>query len=480
MHISISYPPVITEKGTPLLSQNRQFQWYHKPTYIYPVVPAYAATILDRAGYHVSWDDGIAEGLSPEQYYTRMAASRPDVILIETKTPVVKAHWGIISELKKRLPDTRIALVGDHVTALPEESLENSLADYVLTGGDYDFLLLNLCNHLSRGEELEPGVWFRHNGKSGNTGQFRLDHDLNTLPFIDRELTHWRLYSRENGNFKKTPGTYVMAGRDCWWHRCSFCGWTVLYPEYRRRNPESVLDEIGNIIETCGVREIFDDTGTFPVGSWLEDFCYGMIDRGYHRRVRLGCNLRFGAVTAEQYRLMRKAGFRLLLFGMESANQSTLDRLNKGIKIADIIEGCRMARQAGLEPHLTAMIGYPWETAEEAQRTIDMAKDLFRQGHATTLQATIVVPYPGTPLHEECRRDGCLLSDNWDEYDMQKPVMKTPAGVSARKLTQDMYRVFFTPRYVISRLLGVRNINDVRFIWRGFWKVLGHLKDFTP
>ena len=46
LKISISYPPLESDKGIPLLSQNRQFQWFSEPTYIYPMVPAYAATLL--------------------------------------------------------------------------------------------------------------------------------------------------------------------------------------------------------------------------------------------------------------------------------------------------------------------------------------------------------------------------------------------------------------------------------------------------
>ena len=53
MKIAIAYPPLISDKGAPLLSQNRQFQWFNRPTYIYPVVPASAATLLARAGHTV-------------------------------------------------------------------------------------------------------------------------------------------------------------------------------------------------------------------------------------------------------------------------------------------------------------------------------------------------------------------------------------------------------------------------------------------
>ena len=63
MKVAICYPPLPSEKGVPLLSQNRQFQWFSRPTYIFPVVPGTAATMLKAAGHDVLWLDGIAEEL---------------------------------------------------------------------------------------------------------------------------------------------------------------------------------------------------------------------------------------------------------------------------------------------------------------------------------------------------------------------------------------------------------------------------------
>ena len=481
MKVSISYPPIESGKGVPLLSQNRQFQCFNHCTYIYPMIPACAATVLKESGHKVYWDDGIAERLNLRQYFARIAEEKPDVIAIETKTPVVSTHWGIIDSIKEALPEAKIALMGDHVTALPEESLERCKVDYVLTGGDYDFSLVNLCNHLSQGEALDPGVWHRDNGNIVSTGVFETKHDLNCLPLIDRDLTKWWLYSKDNGNYKNLPGTYTMVGRDCWWHKCTFCSWTTIYPKFRTRRPESLLDEIGMLIDKYKVREVFDDTGSFPVGKWLEVFCRGMIERGYNRKLRLSCNMKFGALDADQYELMREAGFRYLLFGVESARQETLDRINKGIVVNDIVQGCRMAKKAGLEPHLTLMVGYPWETKEDALETVDLAKDLFRRGYADTLQATIVVPYPGTPLFKECRDRGLLDTEDWEEYDMRRPVMSSPmSDEDIRELTRELYKVFFTPRYVFRRLTSIRGANDMRFVWRGIKAVFGHLRDFSP
>jgi len=478
MKVAISYPPLESEKGVPLLSQNRQFQWFNSPSYIYPIVPAYAATLLKSKGYDVIWNDAIAEKWSLDKYYDFLRNDMPDVIAIETKTPVVRMHWEIVNEIKKILPESIVVLMGDHATAYPEESLGRCKVDYVLTGGDYDFMLLNLCRYIEKKEELEPGFYHR----KGNTGKFELKHDLAALPQIDRELTKWQLY-KENGNYKHLPGTYTMAGRDCWYGKCAFCSWPQLYPKFRVRTPGQLLDEIGLLIKNYGIKEIMDDTGCFPVGKWLRLFCNGMIERGYNKKVRISCNMRFGALDSEEYKLMRKAGFRFVLYGLESANQQTLDRINKGIKVQDIIDGCRLAKKAGLDPHLTCMIGYPWENYEDAKRTIDLAKYIFNKGWADTLQATIVIPYPKTPLYQMCRENNWLKydgADEWERYDMREAVMKSPlTEEQVKELTRELYKVFFSPKYVIRKMFSVRSLTDIQFIFRGVGKVAGHLIDFS-
>ncbi len=500
MKVMIAYPPLESDKGIPLLGQNRQFQWFNSPTYIYPMVPASAASLLAAEGYQVVWADGIAEGMTYKQFLELVKVEKPDVIAMETKTPVVKRHWKIVEDLKiEGKSSPTVLLFGDHVTAMPGETMENCSVDFVLTGGDYDFLLLNLCDYLSNKArntekkteqstlspsllaDLEPGIWYRENGKIKDTGHYVLDHDLNTLPFIDRDLTKWRLYSEKNGNYKYLPGTYTMAARDCWWGRCSFCSWTTLYPgqAYRARSPQSLLDEIGILINEYGVKEIMDDSGSFPVGDWLTEFCNGMIKRGYNKKIRLDCNMRFGALSEEDYRLMRQAGFRFMLFGLESGNQKTLDRIDKNLKVEEIAKGLRAAKKAGLEPHITVMMGYPWETYEDAQRTIALARDMFKKGYVDTLQATIVMPYPGTPLFKECEANDLLATGDWDKYDMRAAVMKSPLTEdNIKALTRELYKAFMTPRFFLKKLTQIRKPADIAFFWRAGWKVVGHLMDF--
>ncbi len=484
MKVAISYPPLESSKGIPLLSQNRQFQWFSNPTYIYPIVPASAATLLAQQGHHIYWDDAIAEGLDYESWQKRLIARQPDIVVLESKTPVIKRHWRIIAALKEISPHLTTVLVGDHVSALPEESFAHCPVDYVIAGGDYDFILAKLCTALAakQPQPLPPGVWYRGQEKIESSGAPGMQHDLNSLPIIDRELSRWKLYAYKNGNFKYTPGAYVMAGRDCWWGRCSFCSWTTLYPgsTYRTVSVERHLDEIGRLISEYGVREIFDDSGCFPKGNWLEEFCQGSIARGYGKKARLGCNMRVGTLDTGQWRLMKQAGFRFVLIGLESVNQATLDRLNKGIRVEQIEQTIRAAKSAGLEPHITTMVGYPWESKEDARATIGFARRMFAKGYLDTLQATIVVPYPGTPLFEEARKNDWLTTQDWDDYDMRQSVWKSPVGTrEVMAFTQDLYKAALNPAFLMRKLINIRSLDDIAFLQRAGRKVVGHLMDFS-
>ncbi len=481
MKISISYPPLDSGKGVPLLTQNRQFQWFNDATYIYPMVPASAATYLKQKGYAILWDDAIAEGLNYEAWKKRIVENKPDLIAMETKTPVVKKHYQIIDDIKSLLPETKIVLMGDHVTAFPLEAFEKSRVDYILTGGDYDFLLLSLADYITKKSPLEPGIyWKSREGTVLNSGQFERKYDLNILPAIDRDLTNWRLYAFNNGNYKETPGTYTMVGRDCWYHQCTFCSWTTLFPFFNKKSPSLLLDEIGMLIEKYGVKEIMDDTGTFPIGDWLKEFCEGMIKRGYNKKVNIDCNMRLGkALSFEDMKLMKKAGFRLILVGIESANQNTLDRVKKGETIDEMIANVKLIRKAGLYPHITIMFGYPWETEEEALNTLKLGQYLLIKNYAYTMQATVVIPYPGTPLYEECKSNGWLLTDDWDRFDMREPVMKTPMGnEKLMKLVQGLYSVSFNPEFLARKLVSIRDLEDVKYFIRAGKKVFGHIFDF--
>jgi radical SAM superfamily enzyme YgiQ (UPF0313 family) len=452
--IAISYPPLISSKGRPFLSQNRQFQWTNTKNIIYPVIPASAATLLKSKGYQIFWDDAIAQNLSFDQWFKRLKKEKPDYIAIETKTPVIKKHWQIIKKIKKSLPRSKVVLMGDHVTALPQESYKNCPVDYIIKGGHYDLLLLDYIS-----------------GKKNNL-------TLKDLPQIDRELTQWQLYAYNNTNFKYRPGAYTMFGRDCWWGRCTFCSWTTLFPGkcYQTYTPKQAFLEVKNLIK-LGAKEIFDDSGTFPKGDWLKEFCNLIIKNKI--KIRLGCNMRFGALSEKEFSLMQKAGFRFMLFGFESANQKTLDKINKNNKVENVLPTLKLCKKHQIDAHITVMVGYPWESKKELNNTLDFAHKIFRENLAASLQATIIIPYPGTPLFKSCKKDKLLLTQDWDKYDMRQAVIKTKNPRYLKTAVQSLFKSIITPRYLLGKILSIRSFSDIKFLLFYAVKYLKKLNDFS-
>jgi radical SAM superfamily enzyme YgiQ (UPF0313 family) len=193
--------------------------------------------------------------------------------------------------------------------------------------------------------------------------------------------------------------------------------------------------------------------------------------------------MRFDQLSPFIMKLMKKANFRKIKAGLESANQRTLDMLNKGLLVDDIVKGSMLASKAGIEVHLTIMVGYPWETKEEHLHTLKLAQYLMNRGYAHMLQATVLVPYPGTPLYYECLKNGWfrISPQDYDRYDMSCAVLNTPTMTSQEvvDMCNKTYKLFTSPRYIFSQIKKIKSPQDVSYGLRGLKAVWGHLKDFS-
>jgi anaerobic magnesium-protoporphyrin IX monomethyl ester cyclase len=485
MKVMVCYPPIYKFGRVPLLGQNRQFRFSSSNEIrIYPIVPSTAATMLAEDDFKVKYLDGINERLSWEGFVKALHDFEPDLIAIETKTPVVRVHWYMIDQLKKDFPDTRFALMGDHVSFAPDESLKNSQVDFVLTGGDYDVSLLKVARRLRDDRNpLPKGVWYRHGDDVRSTGNFELTSNLDSLPFIDRDLTKWWLYGEA---YLHHPCTYIMWGRGCYPGRCSFCVWASNFwlHKSRLRSVKNVLDEIEKLVDELHVEEIFDDTDTSTWnGLWLRDICEGLMERRLNDKVYISCNARADTLTKENCQLMKKSGFRLLKVGLESGCDKTLRRINKCETVAQIRRGVKNAKDAGLNVLLTIMVGYPWETEKDAQATLKFAKELmlYKTHVGDSLQASVTVPYPGTPLYFEAIKNDWfqIEPDNYEAFDMSYPPLKSPVGSEkTMELCDRLWRIHIHPLFVTKTLASISSIDDFRYLWQGLKSLIGHTRDF--
>lgn len=485
MKVMVCYPPIYKSGRVPLLGQNRQFRFSSSnEVRIYPIVPSTAATMLLQDGFQVEYLDGINERFSWQKFMKALHDFKPDLVAMETKTPIVQVHWQIINQLKKEFPDTAFALMGDHISFAPEESLIKSEVNFVITGGDYDVSLLKVAKHLENDKNLLPkGIWYRDGRNVKNTGVFELVSNLDSLPFIDRDLTKWWLYGEA---YLHRPCTYMMWGRGCYPGRCTFCVWAsnfwVCKP--RLRSVENVLEEIETVVDKLYVKEIFDDTDTGTWNKhWLKDFCKGLIDRRLNEKVYISCNARADNLNRETCQLIKKAGFRLLKVGLESGTDTTLQHISKGETVAQIRQGVKNAKDAGLNVLLTIMVGYPWENEDAAQATFKLAKELmlYKTHVGDSLQASVIVPYPGTPLYFEALKNDWFQIDPRDyaAFDMSIPPLKSPLGPQkTMELCDHLWRIHQHPLFIAKTLMSISSADDLRLLWQGFKSVRGHVEDF--
>lgn len=252
------------------------------------------------------------------------------------------------------------------------------------------------------------------------------------LPAPDRILTDamnpkWQ----DNGNFKYKPGTYCLATSGCWYGKCTFCIESKK-PQAHIRHYSDLVNELVEC-KCQGFKEVFDDCGTFPVGQWLRDFCNRKISNAYVRDYPISCNMRIG--TNADYRLMKKAGFRMLLYGVESINQKTLNRLNKRTFANDTLSDLRSASKAGLEPHIAVMFGFPWESSHEELETLKFVHHCLRKGYAKTAQASLYA-------------------------------VEGEANIDRGNVAK-IYNAAYHPEFWINKLKDIREWEDVRYMFRG-------------
>src|ERR1700722_3253398 len=491
MKTAILYPPFRKDGELPLLTQNRHLKFSKTlEVRIFPLVPGHLATNLQHLGHEVLWLDGINRRMSDEEFDKYLSDFKPDIAFLETKAPVVKRHWAYIQELKDRFPNMKTVLMGDHVSYFPAESLENSVVDYVMTGGDYDIVGRNLVEHLAGKAALGPGVWYRdETGKIQSTGPHKLTDNLDSLPFIDRELTRFLDYGEA---YLLRPTAYILTGRGCGAPKesgggvglCTFCIWQhALWGKTARlRSPANVAAEMEICVNKYKVWEFFDDNESGPIYNkeWLKEFYKELKSRNLLGRFQFSSNCRADNLNEEVVDLLVQCGWRLLKIGLESGSDYSIKHLAKCETVDLISRGVKMAKDKGLRVLLTTMMGYPWETEEDVKKTYAVTKDLllYKVKAGDCMQASVVIAYPGSPLWKEATRKGWLLigEKDYEKYDMSHPILKTQ--INASEWATKTWNLMKHPKFVFGQITTVRSFREVNLLWRGLQSLLGHIQDY--
>jgi anaerobic magnesium-protoporphyrin IX monomethyl ester cyclase len=149
MRVAISYPPILNRHGQlAMVPQNRNVQFFEKPNFLLGIVQAQAASWLKQLGHEVLWDDGSAQLKTYEQWWSDLVRWKPDMIVFESTTPVMKFYWRQIDKLKDALPECILVMTGYQSMRKPDETMTQSRCDVIISSNHIDFVLRRFVDYI--------------------------------------------------------------------------------------------------------------------------------------------------------------------------------------------------------------------------------------------------------------------------------------------------------------------------------------------
>lgn len=375
---------------------------------------AYLLAVAKQAGLRVKYLDMLADCLTQDGLLDYIAQTKPRLLGMTAFTVQIRTAGAIAQVAKSRFPELPICVGGPHVSAIPKETLDEFPDIDFVVCGEGEYVLLKMVRALEQGEDISRirGIASRD---STDTSWDPIEN-LDALPFPAWEEFDLSRYPG-NAPHRTRLELPVVAARGCP-YRCTFCC-RALGGKTRQRSVASVIAEIEHNIERFRCESICFLDETFTVNRrWTREFLDTMIAKGLNRKVTWTCSTGVRNVSAEILRQMREAGCYYIFFGIESADDNTLQRIKKVATVQQIRDAVRGAKQAGIVPVGAFIIGLPGDTEREVLKDIDLADEL----DLYSVTFPIAVPFPGTELHAMAMRNEFgmqILSNNWDHYGKQ-------------------------------------------------------------
>ena len=352
--------------------------------------PLILGKILVNAGHSVS---------AYEELYQKLPLKKileSDVIGISTMTSTAPRAYELADFF--RAQGKRVIMGGFHASSMPEESLLH--CDQVLVGEVENVI-----------RDVVEGVITK------NIVRCEPVENMDVIPFPDYSLL-------------KTPVKIAnfITSRGCT-HKCSFCTTTRMFHPHRSMSPERVIEAIryfrGQGFERVNIQ---DDNFTADKNRakrilrmiiqndlmFKETFFFGRIDI---------------ANDEELLMLLKQAGFKIVLVGMESTNPDALEKINKRQTAQHVYLNAKKLTDAGMKLSASIILGLDGDTPETIKKTADFCNNIG----AYSLQMPILTPFPGTPLYRQLEMENRILPVGWEYFDMMHAVYR-PENMSPYSL----------------------------------------------
>ena len=362
------------------------------------------AAPLIKAGYKVTLLDQRTEQINANMLKHFIS---PDLICIgiSTMTGTQVRHALHLAAMCREVTDGHIPLVwgGCHPSVLPEQTAQHKYVDFVIIGeGDETFL--ELVKSLPGKTALEKikGIAYKDGDKVIKTEPRPL-MDVEKLLPVPWELVPVGSYIHHDMYLQKSSRALDIGqtSRGCPF-QCGFCSSAAIRQrKWRAMSIDKSLDMITLAVKRFNLNGIWLRDDEFYIDrARANAICEGIIERKlnisfYTSGTRVDV---FGKATDQEIATLKRAGAYTLKFGAESGSQRILDLMQKGIKIEQTLEANRRCKKHGIIPAFSLIIGYPTETFEDINQTIDLAFRLKKENPNCQLETmAIYTPLPGTP-----------------------------------------------------------------------------------
>jgi len=200
----------------------------------------------------------------------------------------------------------------------------------------------------------------------------------------------------------------------------------------------------------------------------------GIIANKLDIHIRCSNGIRADKVNRRFLKKMKKAGCIYIAYGVESGDEKVLLKIPKGETVDQIEKAVKLTKETGIETSGFFIFGLFGDTEESMEKTLALSKKL----PFDYVSYTIATPYPGTRMWEMVEKKGKLFIKKWNDFHHSsgKMMFEYP-GTADKKLVEGVYKqafsdFYFRPKYVIDRVLKIRNWQQVKVMFHGLFSII--------
>lgn len=402
----------------------------------------YVAGELRKAGFDVEIYDAMSLGHDLGRIRRRIEAVRPDHVGVTAYTSSIYAACDVLKAARDVDSNITTILGGIHSTFCYEEVLhENPCVDFVVRH-EGEVTAPELLRTMETGGDLAvvKGIAFRKGNDVVVTPQRPFLADLDAVEAA-WDLVDWKYYTFYI--LPKSRMAVLNTSRGCT-EACSFCSQQKFWEQcWRARKPETVVEEVLDLNSRYGV-DVFmfsDEVPTKDRARWeeiLERLILARRDIHVLMETRVEDIVRDADIIGKY----KKAGVLHIYVGVEAADQATVDRFKKNVKVEESYEALRIIDRAKILSETSFILGLPEETPEHVKQVLELSK-YYSPDFAHYL---LISPWPYADMWNEVK--AYVAEPDYSKYNLIEPVIK-PSAMELDELRKAMlwcYKEFYTDK----------------------------------